>query len=142
MDLTRLTKNQRVVVTGAVLAAISLFLPWRGVATGSVPAFDSGLLAWGGLLVEIAGAIILVLKAMEIADITAASLSAEQLALVLPVIGLAMIIIRWIIGDQTTFGLYVGLVSAVTVIYGAFLSLRDAGLTVPTLRDFRSGRIR
>ncbi|MCP3994170.1 MAG: hypothetical protein GY722_03760 [bacterium] len=144
MDFSKLNQNQQIALGGGVLAIIALFVPWYGVSglgiSINISAFDSGFLAWGGLLLTIAGAVILLLKALEVSDVKVGNLAAEQFALVLAGVGLVLIILRWITeNDITKFGLYLGLIAAAVVTYGAFGSMKDAGLEMPSADDFKSG---
>jgi hypothetical protein len=144
MDLSKISQNQKIALGGGVLAIISLFLPWYGFSFGGVGAnigaFDSGFWAWGGLFLAIAGAVILVLKAMEISDAKVGKLAAEQLALLLGAAGVVFIILRWLTqNDLVKYGLFIGLISAAAVTYGAFGSMKDAGLEMPSADNFKSG---
>lgn len=144
MDLSKLSQNQKIALGGGVLAIISLFLPWYGFSFAgigsNIGAFDSGLFAWGGLILAIAGSAIVVLKAMEVTDAKIANLAAEQLALLLSGLGVIFIILRWLTeNDFVKFGLFIGLVSAAAVAYGAFGAMKDEGLELPTADDFKSG---
>lgn len=144
MDLSKLSQNQKIALGGGVLAIVSLFLPWYGFSFGgigaNIGAFDSGFFAWGGLFLAIAGAVILTLKALEISDVKVANLVAEQIALLLGGLGAVFVILRWLTETSLVkYGLFVGLVSAAAVAYGAFGSMKDAGLEMPSADDFKSG---
>ena len=143
MDFSKLSRNQQLAFGGGVLALISLFVPWYGVSglgiTINASAFDAGLFAWGGLLLTIGAAAILVLKALEISDVKVGNLAAEQFALILGAIGLVFILLRWITdNDFTKFGLYLGIVAAGLVTYAAYGAMSDAGLELPSAEDFGS----
>lgn len=142
MDFSKLSQNQRIAVGGGVLAIISLFLPWYGFSFGgigaNIGAFDSGFFAWAGILLAIAGAVILFLKAMEISDVKVGNLAAEQFALLLAAVGVIFVLLRWITETNLVkYGLFIGLVSAAAVAYGSFGAMKDAGLEMPTADDFR-----
>jgi hypothetical protein len=144
MDLSKLSQNQKIALGGGVLAIISLFLPWYGFSFAgigsNIGAFDSGLFAWGGLILAIAGAAILILKALGTTDVKLGSLAAEQLAFLLGALGAVFIILRWLTeNDFVKFGLFIGLVSAAAVAYGAFGAMKDEGLEMPSADDFKSG---
>jgi hypothetical protein len=143
MDFSKLSRNQQIALGGGVLAIISLFLPWYGIDSiiGSVnfSAFDAGLLAWGGLLLAIAGSAVLVLKALDITDVKVGNLAAEQFALILGGAGAVLIVLKLLTdNDFMKFGLFLGLLSAAAVAYGAFGAMKDAGLEMPTADDFKS----
>lgn len=143
MDMSKLGTNQKIGVSAGVLALISLFLPWYGVSfagLGSVNAnaFDAGFFAWFAMILAIAAAVILFLKAMDIADAKAGKLAAEQIALLLG--GLAVIFVLLRLVTETSFlkwGLFVGLIAAAGVAYGAFGSMKDAGIAMPSVDDFK-----
>ncbi|GMR02586.1 MAG: hypothetical protein BMS9Abin20_0924 [Acidimicrobiia bacterium] len=144
MDLSKLSKNHKIALAGGVLALISMFLPWYGVSFGAIAsanfnAWSVGILAWGGLVLAIAGAVILILKALDIQDVTVANLAAEQLALVLAGAGIILIVLRLL--TQTSFvryGLFLGFISAAAVAYGAYASMKEAGLELPGKESFGS----
>lgn len=144
MDLSKLSQNQRIAAGGGVLALVSMFLPWYGFSFGgfggaSINAWSSGIMAWGGILLAIAGAAIVTLKVLEVRDVTAGNLAAEQLALILAAVGVVLIILRWLTENSfVKYGLFLGLIAAAAVAYGAFGSMKDAGLEMPTTNDFKS----
>ena len=143
MDFSKLSRNQQIALGGGALAIISLFVPWYGVSglgiSINASALDAGLLAWGGLLLTIAGAAILVLKALEISDVKVGNLAAEQFALILAGVGLVFIVLRWITdNDFTQFGLFLGLIAAGLVTYAAYGAMQDEGLEMPSTDDFKS----
>jgi len=139
MDFSKLSQNQKIALGGGALAIISLFLPWYGFLSINISAFDSGFLAWGGLLFAIAGAVILLLKALEINDVKVGNLAAEQLALLLAAAGFVLIVLRLLTESTATkFGLFAGLIAAAAVAYGVFGSMKDSGIEMPTADDFKS----
>ncbi|MDX2468163.1 MAG: hypothetical protein QNL12_12670 [Acidimicrobiia bacterium] len=144
MDFSKLSQNHKIALGGGVLAIISLFLPWYGFSIAgfggaNISAFDSGFFAWSGLLLAIAGATILALKAFEINDVKVGKLAAEQFSLVLAGLGAVFILLRFVTQiDLVKYGLFAGLIAAGLVADGAFGSMKDAGLEMPTADDFKS----
>ena len=143
MDFSKLSQNQKIAMGGGVLAIISLFLPWYGFSFGgigaNIGAFDSGFFAWAGMLLAIAGAVILVLKALDVSNVRVGNLEAEQFALILAAVGVVFVLLRWITETSLVkYGLIVGLVSAAAVAYGAFGTMKDEGLEMPSADDFKS----
>lgn len=143
MDFSKLSQNQKIALGGGALAVISLFLPWYGFSfagfTENIIGFEAGFFAWFGMLLAIAGASILLLKALDINDIKVGNLAAEQFALVLAGLGLVFVVLRLLTeNDLIKYGLFFGLISAAAVAYGAFGSMKDAGLEMPTADDFKS----
>ena len=142
MDLSKLSRNQQIALGGGVLAIISLFLPWYGFSFAgigaNIQAFDSGFFAWAGVLLAIAGAVILALKAFDVANARPGNLEAEQLALILGGLGVIFIALRWITETNLVkYGLFVGLIAAGAVTYGAYGTMKDEGLEMPSADDFR-----
>jgi len=143
MDFKKLTRNQQIALGGGVLAIISLFVPWYGVSgfgiSVNASAFDAGFFAWGGLLLTIAAAVVLVLKGLEVSDVKVGNLAAEQFALILAAFGLVAMLLRWLTdNDFTKFGLYLGIIAGALVTYASFGSMQDAGLEMPSADDFKS----
>ena len=141
MDFSKLTRSQRIVAIGGMLAVVNLFLPWYGGPGFSVSAFDSGTLAWGGSLLLVAAGLVIVLDALDVTTLRIAGVAPAQLGVVLAAGGLISILVRWISDHNwTTYGLYTGVILAVLVLYGAHTTMTEAGLSLPTLDDFRASR--
>ena len=143
MDFSKLSQNQKIALGGGALAIISLFLPWYGFSafgvSANVSGFNAGFFAWGGLFLAIAGAVILLLKALDINDIKVGNLAAEQFALLLAGAGFVFIVLRLLTDTSfMKFGLFAGLIAAGAVAYGVFGSMKDAGIEMPTTDDFKS----
>lgn len=146
MDWSKLGTGQKIAGIAGVVLVIDLFLPWYsldfGLGSSSLNAFDAEFLAWFGSFVAIAGAAVLLLKALDVTDVKVGNFQAEQLALGLGAIGAILILLRWItepgetvggIGLSVGFGLWLGLLAAIAVAYGGFQATKDAGLDVPGL---------
>lgn len=132
MDIKKLSQGGMIAGVAGIVLIINLFLPWYGAFGFNLNAFDAEFTAWGGSLIAIAGAVILILKQMEIQDLKAGALSAEQLALLLGGLGALLVLLRWLTEtDLVKFGLYLGLIAAIAVAVGAFLSLRESGQDLP-----------
>jgi hypothetical protein len=132
MDINKLSNGGKIVGVAGIVLIINLFLPWYGAFGFSLNAFDAEFLAWGGSFFAIAGAVVLVLKQLEITDLKAGQFSAEQLALLLGAIGAVLVILRWITEtDLVKFGVYLGIIAAVGVAAGSFMALRESGQDIP-----------
>ena len=139
MDLSKLTTGQKIAIGAGAVLLINLFLPWYGVLSISINAFDAGFLAWFGSFLAIAGAVLLALKVFAGNAVNAGNLRTEQIALVLGAMGTIFIILRWLTeSDLTKFGLFLGIIAAAAVTYGAFMSMKDEGLEMPSADDFKS----
>ncbi|MBW3665189.1 MAG: hypothetical protein KY469_19010 [Actinobacteria bacterium] len=140
--MENLSNGQKIALGGGLVLLISSFLPWYGVDLGgfggvSINAWNAGFLAWAGVLVGLAAAVLIALKAFQGNAVSAGGFATEQLAVILAGIGLVLILLRLI--TETNFlkyGIFVGLVAAAAMTYGAFLSMREAGLDLD-VDDFK-----
>jgi len=144
MDFSKLSMGAKLALIGGAVLVINLFLPWYsidfGIGSVSLNAFDAEFLAWGGSLIAIAGAVILLLKAMGQSSVNAGQFKTEQLALLLGAAGFVLIVLRFITeSDFASFGLWLGIVASALVTYGAFRAMKDAGLDMPGMGGGGSG---
>lgn len=140
MDFSKLSNGAKMALVGGVVLIINLFLPWYGVLGININAFDTGFLGWGGSIIAIAGAAILLMKAMGTRDVEAGQFKPEQLATILGAAGFVLIVLRWL--TETTFvkfGLFLGIIAAAVVTFGAFTSMREAGLDLPGMDKLGGG---
>jgi len=140
MDFSKLSNGAKMAVVGGALLVINLFLPWYGTLGFSINAFDAEFFAWGGSLLAIAGAVVILLKAMGTRDVAAGQFKPEQLATILAGAGTVLIALRWLTETEfVKYGLFLGLAAAAVVTFGAFTSMKDAGLDLPGMSDFGGG---
>ena len=136
MDFSKLSNGAKIALGGGVVLIVNLFLPWYGVFGINLNAFDADFLAWGGSLVAIAGAVVLLLKAFGTKELNAGAVQTEQLALILGAVGTVLILLRWITETNfVKFGLFLGIIAAAVVTFGAFTSMRGAGLSLPGMNS-------
>jgi hypothetical protein len=122
----------KLALIGGAILLVDLFLPWYGAFGVSINALDSEILAWGGCLLAIAGAVVLLLKAMGKNEVNAGSFKTEQLAFILGAAGFAMIVLRWLTENNfVKFGLYLGILASALVAYGAFTEMKAKGQKMP-----------
>lgn len=138
MDFSKLSTGAKIAVIGGAVLVVNLFLPWYSISSfgfsASANAFDAGFLAWGGSLIAIAGAVVLLLKAMGTKSVEAGQFKTEQLALLLGAGGFVLILLRWLTETSFTgFGLFLGLAAAAAVTYGSFTAMKAAGLDMPKM---------
>ncbi len=141
MEFNNLSTGQKVGLASGVVLLINLFLPWYGTSRISRNAFEdpAGFLAFGGSFLAIAGAVILFLKASGRADASRGTLAAEQMAALVAAIGTVLILLQWLTeNDFTKFGLYLGILGAAGVTYGAYMVMKDKGLSMPDMDDLKS----
>lgn len=133
MDFSKLSNGAKLALVGGAALVVNLFLPWYGI-TGfvNINAFDAGFLAWGGSVIAIAGAVVLLLKAMGTRDVKAGQFQPEQLAVVLAAVGFVLILLRWITESNfVKFGVFLGIAASAVVAVGSYMAMKDAGLDVP-----------
>lgn len=139
-DFNKLSQGAKLALIGGAVLVINLFLPWYGTGPFSANAFDAEILAWGGSLLAIAGAAVLLLKAMGTKDVAAGQFKPEQLATILAGGGTVLIVLRWLTeSDFVKFGLFLGLAAAAVVTFGAFTSMKAAGLDLPGMDKLGGG---
>ena len=132
MDFSKLSTGVKLALIGGAVLVVNLFLPWYGTAGFNLNAFDAEFTAWGGSLIAIAGAVVLLLKAMGTQEVSAGQFGPEQLATILGAAGTVLIALRWLTETNfVKFGLFLGLAAAAVVTYGAFQEMRSAGLDLP-----------
>jgi hypothetical protein len=139
-DWKKLSTTERVIAITALLALISLFLPWYGWSNSaysfSVGAFSSGYGWIGALLVFAAGAYLVMLRSGS--NMPKTAYGPGVLVLGASVIGAVIVILRWITLPHGSYG-----VSGAGFSYGPSIGLFLALLAsivqaVFALRLFRS----
>jgi hypothetical protein len=137
-----LSNGQKIALGGGLLLLISSFLPWYGVSLGgfggvSINAWNAGFFAWAGVLVGVAGAVLIGLKAFQGNAVSAGGFATEQLAVILAGIGVVLVVLRLVTESSfLKYGIFVGLVAAAATAYGAFMAMREAGLDLD-VDDFK-----
>ncbi len=138
MDLSKLTRGQQVAFGSGVILLIAMFLPWEDfVVTRN--ALSAGFLSFVGWLLAFGAAVLLAVKVFSGNAVSLGNLKTEQLALVLAALGVVLILLKWIVDSGIVgYGLFIGLLAAAGVTYGSFLAMREAGLEMPDMDDFKS----
>lgn len=143
--MDRMTTAQKVGAAGALILLVSSFLPWYSVSLGafgsvSIKAWDANFLAWGGVILGVAGGVILALKGMGTKDVKAGGFAAEQIALLLGAASLVLILLRLLTeSTAVSYGLFLGIVGAALVAYGAFTAMKAAGMSVDDMKNRLGG---
>ena len=137
MDLSKLSNGGKIALGAGVFLIINLFLPWQSFLGVTRNAFSAGFLAWFGSLLAIGGAGVLGAKALMDQKVEIGTLKTEHIALVLGGLGTLLIIFK-LFGDFVGFANYLGLIAGAAVTAGAFMSMKEAGLEMPTADDFKS----
>ena len=101
-DFNKLPQGAKLALIGGVVLIVNLFLPWYSFGAGgfsvSANAFDAGFLAWGGSLIAVGGAAVLLLKVMGTQEVNAGQFKPEQFATILGaagIVGLAIGFAAW-----------------------------------------------
>ncbi len=135
MDFSKLSMGAKLALLGGAVLVVNLFLPWYGVFGLSINALDSGFLAWGGSLLAIAGAVVLLMSAMGKKEVTAGQFKPQQFAFILGAVGFVLIVLRWLTENQfVKFGLYLGILASALVAYGAFTEMKAKGQAMPGMK--------
>ncbi len=135
MDFNKLSMGAKLALIGGAVLIVDLFLPWYGVFGININALDSEILAWGGCIVAIAGAAVLLLKAMGKKEMSAGQFKPEQLAFILGAVGFVMIVLRWLTENNfVKYGLFVGIAASALVAYGSFAEMKSKGMKVPGMK--------
>ncbi|MHB8513254.1 MAG: hypothetical protein ACYDCC_13910 [Actinomycetota bacterium] len=113
---------QLMILAGGLVLLITSFLPWISVCLGgfcaSASSWNSGFAAWGGVLFGVAPAVI---SALKMANVQMKIAREGQLFMILGIVSVALILLRFLTNlSHSGFGLYIGLVAAAAVAYGAF----------------------
>lgn len=138
MDLSRLSTAHKIGIGGALVLLIDSFLPWYSVSflteSISINGWDAGFLGWGGVVAGVAAGVVLALKATGQKDVGSGSTSAEQIAFILGAVSFVLIVLRFLTETSAAaFGLFLGIVAAGAVAYGAFMAKKEAPSTPGTM---------
>ena len=151
MDVSKLSTNNWIAAGGGIVTFLAGFFPWftygESFFNVSQSGFDAGIFAILGILLTLAGAVILILKVMDITDVKAQNLTAEQIAMVLAAVGAIFILLRLLfapdggfdIGVSRAWGGFLAFLASAATVGGAFLSGKDAGIGIPSADDFTGG---
>jgi hypothetical protein len=132
-----LGRGAQLMAVGAVLLFIDLFLPWQDF--GDVLGVDISFRGWRGIGV-IVGILTIVLIAWIIVRLASVNIplpvSTAMTAALLGVLLLIFTIIKQltILGDEPTIWSWIGVILAIVVAVGAFMTVQEAG-GVETLRS-------
>ena len=137
-----LGRGAQLMLIGAVLLLIDLFLPWQDFDVGGladelgVDASFSGWRGFGGVLVGLLTIVLLAWLIVRLASVDIpVPVSTAMSAAVLGTLILIFTVIKLltILGDEATIWAWIGLVLAIVIAVGAFMTVQEAG-GVETLR--------
>jgi hypothetical protein len=131
-----LGRGAQVMLIGAVLLLIDLFLPWQDFDIGGLAdefGVDATFSGWRGFAGVVLGLLTIVLLAWIIVRLASVNIplpvSTAMTAALLGTLILifAVIKILTILGDEATIWAWIGLILAVVVAVGAFRTVQEAG---------------
>jgi hypothetical protein len=131
-----LGRGAQIMLVGAVLLFISLFLPWQsytGPFEEEIEALggDTSFTAWHGFSGWVLGLLTIILLAWLVVRIASVDIpvpvSTAMTAGILGVLIVFFAVIKNLVDDYSAWGSYVGVVLAIVVAYGAFQTIQEAG---------------
>jgi len=129
MDFNKLSMGMKLALVGGALSLIAIFLPWYGFLGFNISAFNSGFFAWFGCILGVAGAAVLLMKSMGKNEVKAGGFATEQVAAIAGALGFLFVVLRFVTQtDLVKMGLFVGLIGTGLVAYGAFTTMKAAGM--------------
>lgn len=135
MDFSKLSMGAKLALVGGAVLLVASFLPWHGVFGISINGWDSEFWAIFGIILGIAGAVVLLLPAFGKKAVTAGSFMTEQLAFLLGAAAFVFIVIHWLTNNEfVKYGLYLGILASAVVAYGAFTEMKAKGQNIPGMK--------
>ncbi len=131
-----LGRGAQIMLVGAVLLLIDLFLPWQDFDVGGIAdelGVDASFSGWRGFAGVVLGLLTIVLLAWLIVRLASANIplpvSTAMTGALLGTLILIFAIIKIlsILGDEQTIWAWVGLILAVVIAVGAFQVVQEAG---------------
>ncbi len=145
-DWKRLSTLDRVIAAGAVVAFISLFLPWYGASvlgfSATVSGWSAGFSAWAGGLLLTAAGVLVVLRSAD-AKLSEGRIRPSVLVATVAGLGLLLVIIRWVsfptvngvsgpsysVGAR--YGIFIALLAGIAELAAAIIAMRASDAPVP-----------
>jgi hypothetical protein len=127
--------------TGAVML-VDGFLPWYGVDLGpigsfNIKGFSAGFLGWASILLIVAAGALVAARVFAAATLPAGKIGPALAVLAASGLGTLLVVLRLLTQTSLSkFGLFLGIVLAVTQTFFAFGLFRASGEAMP---DFRHG---
>jgi hypothetical protein len=143
MDLRRLRAGEWVAAASGVALLVSLLLPWYGADGESVSAWEA-LAALDILLAFVAASGVLLALVTATQRVPALSIALSGLVTLAGLIGVVLVLIRILdvpdgVGGRE-WALWLALASAVGIVIGGMLSMRDERLSKPGRLTDAAGR--
>ncbi|MCB0974672.1 MAG: hypothetical protein KDB86_08960 [Actinobacteria bacterium] len=132
--MDKLTTGNKVLVGGAIVLFISMFLPWFSASyagfTASASGFDVGGMAFFGWLLCTAAAVMVVLRKLETISLpeTIGPLTPSQLELLLAAAGCLFILLRALIGEDVldrSYGMFLSVLASAATVVGGYMAVSE-----------------
>jgi hypothetical protein len=144
MDLNKLTLGDKIIAVSGILLLIFSFFPWLGFSYLSFSASGSAwkfTLCWLAVVLGVLCVVYVVLKMQEVQLPDLGSVSWGQVVLGIAVVAFLFILIKVIVGPSTggvnisgsgvskdrKIGIFLGLLSSIGLVVGAYLNVKEAG---------------
>jgi hypothetical protein len=143
MDFSKIGNGAKITFLSGLILFIFSFLPWYGTSgfgfNLNINGWDSEFWAVFGIILGIVAVAILALKVFDVFDLTIGPFKAEQITFMVGILSAFFILLRWLTEtDFVKYGLFISLIAAIGIAVGGFLAIREAGLEMPDMDDFRS----
>jgi len=139
MDLSKLGNGAKITLIGGIVLFIGSFLPWYGAGPFHINGWDSQFWAIFGILLGLAAVTILALKVFDVTDVAFGPFKAEQIVLMLGALSTIFLLLRLVTETSgVKYGLFLGILSAAAITFGAFTAMKEAGIEMPDADDFKS----
>jgi hypothetical protein len=133
MDLSKLTKADKIIFGSGIVFLVSMFLDWFSIGDGRFSAGLTGMdlqFFWGPLPFLIVVAMLGWIGVRTFAPAVKLPIQIAQLYLAGAVSVPALVVLKFLIGQRgwsRAFGLFVAMVAAVAFGFGAFLKFTEQG---------------
>ncbi len=144
MDLSKLSLGDKIIAVSGILLLIFSFFPWLGFSYGPFSSSGSAwkfTLCWLAVVLGVLCVVYVVLKMQEVPLPELGSVKWGQIILGIAIVAFLFILIKVITGPGTggvnisgtgvsksrKIGIFLGLLSSVGLVVGAFLNSKEAG---------------
>ncbi len=122
-----LGRGLQLMLVGAVLLLIDMFLPWQDYNVGSLGEFK-GWHGFGGVLLGLLTIVLIAWLAVRLAAVDIAlPVSATLIAAFLGFLILIVAVLKNLVDDQSTIWSYVGVALAILIAVGAWMQVQETG---------------
>lgn len=150
---TDLSTGNKVLGGAAAVALVATFLPWYkfDVPFAETVGFSGRefTFGWMGMVLLVAAAGLVLAPAFGGKQVQTSTLRTEQIALCAAALGTLLWLVRLASlpgfnafnAMQRSFGLYVAILAAAGVVYGVIASMKEQGIGMPKVEDFKGATL-